>query len=304
MAGIRKRAAPGLVLAPEDQSLPAGKLAQARGWDIAPIQEHQFPDGESRITLPAAPASHILVYCSLDRPDRRLLPLLLALQGLRAAGVAWLGLVAPYLCYMRQDKAFNPGEVISQRVIGSLLSDPIDAIVTVDPHLHRVASLSEVFPSIDARTLTAAPLFADWIAAHAETALLIGPDAESRQWVEAIAGHCGSPSAVAEKIRRGDRSVEVRLPEVSLQGRHCVLVDDVASTGHTLLEAVRGLRERGAGPIDILVTHALFVGSAEQQLREAGAARIVSTDAILHPTNALSLAPLLAEALRDLTALR
>jgi ribose-phosphate pyrophosphokinase len=287
-----------LLLSAVDYAGPGQALAQALEVDHAVIQEHRFPDGESRVTLPSTIPGRVFVYCSLDNPNERLVPLLLALHGLRDAGARWIGLIAPYLAYMRQDAAFNPGEVVSQRVVAALLAAPVDALWTVDPHLHRVSSLEAVFPGIRAQALSAAPMIADWVTASARDALLIGPDRESEQWVGGIASRCNRPWAVAEKTRLGDRDVRVRLPELPIAGNRCVLIDDVASSGRTLAVATRALQEAGATSVDVVVTHALFAGDAESVLRLAGVNRLVSTDSIRHASNALPLAPLLADHIR------
>jgi ribose-phosphate pyrophosphokinase len=135
---------------------PDRSLPRRWGGSRDPDQEHRFPDGESLVTLPSTIPGRVFVYCSLDNPNERLVPLLLALHGLRDAGARWIGLIAPYLAYMRQDAAFNPGEVVSQRVVAALLAAPVDALWTVDPHLHRVSSLDVIFPRIRAQALTAA----------------------------------------------------------------------------------------------------------------------------------------------------
>lgn len=287
-----------LILSASDYAGPGQDLAQALGAKHATLEEHRFPDGESLVTLPQAIPGRVYVYCSLDHPNERLVPLLLALHGLRDAGARWIGLIAPYLAYMRQDAAFKPGEVVSQRVVAALLEAPVDALWTVDPHLHRVSSLDIIFPRIRAQTLTAAPLIAEWVTANARDALLIGPDRESEQWVGGIARRCNRPWAVAEKTRLGDRDVRICLPELAVNGKPCVLIDDVASSGRTLAVATRALREAGATAVDVVVTHALFAGDAEAVLRQAGVNRLVSTDSIRHASNALPLASLLADDIR------
>ena len=284
-----------VLLAPSDYAAPGRELADALGAGYAPLGEHRFPDGESLITLPSAIREHVFVYSSLDRPNERLLPLLLTLHGLRDAGARWIGLICPYLAYMRQDAAFNPGEVISQQIISRLLAAPIDALWTVDPHLHRVRSLNTVFPDISAVAMTAAPLLADWIAAEAGEAVLLGPDLESEQWVSSIAARCQRPWGVATKTRLGDREVEIQLPDVPVDGKPCVLIDDVASTGRTLAAATQQLLAAGATQVDVLVTHAMLVGDAEETLRQAGVGQLISTDSITHTSNRLPLAPLLGE---------
>lgn len=283
-----------MLLAAADYATAGTALARALEVDVAVLKEHRFPDGESLVTLPPTVPGRIIVYCSLDHPNERLVPLLLALHGLRDAGAQWIGLIVPYLAYMRQDKAFNPGEVISQRIVSRLLAAAVDALWTVDPHLHRVPSLEAVFPNISARALTAAPLIADWVSANARDALLLGPDQESAQWVGGIAERCHRPWGVATKTRHGDRDVEIALPDLDVAGQHCVLIDDVASSGRTLAVATRQLLDAGATAVDVLVTHALFAGDAEETLRGAGVSRIVSTGSITHHSNALDLTPLFA----------
>jgi len=105
----------------------------------------------------------------------------------------------------------------------------------------------------------------------------------------------------SNKIRRGDRDVQLTFPEPArVAGRPIVLIDDICSSGETLVAAIRQLQSFGAVGIDVVVTHALFDAEAELRLRKAGARRIYSSDSCPHPTNAASLAPPLAQALKDL----
>ena len=280
-------------------SRQAADLARVLGVRCDTVEVHHFPDGESRVRLAEKVAGRAVLFCTLDRPNARLVELLLAAAAARERGAAHLTLVAPYLCYMRQDKAFRPGEVVSQRVIGRFLAGLFDRVVTVDPHLHRVATLGEAVPARDAVCLSAAPLIGRFLAARGGRPLLLGPDEESAQWVSAAAAAGGLDFAVGRKERLGDREVRVRLPEVPCAGRAVVLVDDVAATGRSLAETARQVLERGARSVAVLVTHPVFAGDAEAQLRSAGAGPLWSTDSISHPTNVISLAPLLADALRD-----
>jgi ribose-phosphate pyrophosphokinase len=127
--------------------------------------------------------------------------------------------------------------------------------------------------------------------------LLVGPDSESRQWVGEAARIAGLDFTVAHKVRRGDRSVHIALPERDYAGLEIALVDDVASSGRTLAGAARALREAGAARVDVLVTHALFAGDAMEALHDAGVSSVWSSDSIRHPSNAFSLAPALAAAI-------
>jgi ribose-phosphate pyrophosphokinase len=285
-----------MVLGFEDSDKQAAGLAAALGKPHECIDVHCFPDGESRVRLPTPLPEQVVLFRSLHYPNQKLMEVMLAAESARTLGAREVTLVAPYLCYMRQDKAFHPGEAVSQRIVGRFLAGLFDALVTVDPHLHRVHDLAEAVPVKRAISLSAAPAMGQFLAARKAQALLVGPDRESEQWVSTVAEGAGLAYVVANKTRRGDRDVEVRLPQRDYAGLHAVLVDDLASTGRTLAGAARGLFEAGAARVDVLVTHALFVGDALETLLAAGVSEVWSSDSIPHVSNAFVLAPDLAEA--------
>jgi ribose-phosphate pyrophosphokinase len=279
-----------------ESELQAKALAEALHDPFELIDVHHFPDGETRLRLPGGLSDRLVLYRSLDRPNDKLIELLLAAKSAREQGAEHLTLVAPYLCYMRQDTAFQSGEAVSQRIIGDFLASMFDAVVTVDPHLHRIKTLAEAVPVRRAVSVSAAPAMGAFLAARSARPLLVGPDQESEQWVQVAARIASLEYVVARKTRLGDRSVKIRLPERDYRGLDIVLVDDMASTGHTLAVAARSLREAGARRVDVLVTHALFVDDAFEMLTEAGISEIWSSDSVAHSSNAFVLTPLLAEA--------
>lgn len=289
-----------LLLYFDDEQAPALRLAQACGLRAACVERHRFPDEELRLRLPVdaqgqMPAQ-LVIYRSLDRPNDKLIELMLVSRQARALGCEQILLVAPYLAYMRQDMAFHPGEVISQRVIGSFLSELVDGLITVDPHLHRISALSEAVTAPYAVSLSGAPMLAQLIARQHEHPMLMGPDAESAQWIAAAAAACGFDHGVCTKVRHGDHDVRITLPQVPVQGRNVVLLDDVASSGRTLAEATRLLIAAGAQSVDVAVTHALFAADAIDVIQQAGVQHIWSTDCIVHASNAIYMAPTLATA--------
>lgn len=291
---------PGSLLCFEDEQPIARRAADASGLSLAVIERHRFPDGEMRLRLPAALPARVVIWRGLHQPNEKLVELLLAARTARQLGAMHLTLVTPYLAYMRQDIAFNPGEAVSQRIVGAFLADLFDAVITVDPHLHRVTSLQEAIPVPDAIVLSGAPLLADLIATQRPQVLLIGPDEESHQWVAQAAARHGWAHGVCRKTRHGDRQVDIELPDLAVAGREVVLMDDVASSGHTVARATRLLKAAGAASVDVAVTHALFADGAVELLRQAGVGQVWSTDAIPHASNAVSIVPAVVDALRAL----
>lgn len=287
------------------QCLPSSAADAARLaalLDVAKhvIDVHRFPDGELRVTVgPVAPTA--IVYASLDQPNDKLLTLLFAAEALRRGGAKRLVLLAPYFCYMRQDAAFHEGEAISQKVIGRLIADAFDRVITVDAHLHRTSKIEDVFTGIEADDLSAMPAIADFLAAQGLAAgtLVVGPDAESEPWVRDLARRLTADHAVARKLRHGDRAVEMTFADPAVfKGRPVVLVDDIVSSGGTLIACTKALRAAGATSVDAVITHALFPPDMIMAFRASGLSSIRSTHSVPHPTNAIVLDAMLAEALR------
>ncbi len=277
----------------------AAAIAARLGLARDDIDVHAFPDGELRVTVAPAGATTI-VHASLDRPNDKLIALLFAAEALRRGGARRLVLVAPYLCYMRQDMAFRAGEAISQRAIGALIASRFDRLVTVDPHLHRARDLGEVFGGIETDHLSAMPVMAAKLRAEGvdPRAIIAGPDQESAPWVRQLADPLGLPFIVARKTRSGDRSVAVEFADLSgLKDRPVILVDDLVSSGGTLIACAMALARGGVRSIDVLVTHALFPESAMADFAAAGIRSVRSTTSVPHPTNAIALDELIAAAL-------
>jgi ribose-phosphate pyrophosphokinase len=285
------------LLALPGQAALASALRAALAVPDIPLALREFPDGESHVRIEAdVSGRHVAVLCTLHEPNPRFLPLAFITDTLRELGAASVGLVAPYLAYMRQDARFEPGEAITSTSFARLVSRQFDWLVTVDPHLHRWRALADIY-SIPAVALQAAPLLAAWIRANVGDAVLIGPDEESEQWVSTVAASADCPWRVLKKQRRGDRDVSVSaLPAGELSGRTPVLVDDIISSGQTMAQTVRQCRAVGSAPPVCMGVHGIFAPDALEALQQAGAGRIVTTNSIAHPSNAIDLAPLLAVA--------
>ena len=297
-----------MLLGFEEYDTQARRLAATLGLPYAIVDVHHFPDGECKIALPERLPAHVVFCRSLDRPNDKLIQLLLAASTARQLGALRLTLVTPYLCYMRQDKAFAPGEAVSQPVIGRFLARLFDDVITVDPHLHRTHDLADAVPAVNAIALSATAAMREFLHSHYRAhlenygdAILLGPDSESEQWVRSLAEADGRSHGIARKQRLGDRKILITLPDLDLMAHAVVLVDDVISSGETIAITSQACLKRGAKSVDVLVTHPLFAEGAIERLREAGIGEVWSTDSIPHPSNCIALTNLLADAVRRIT---
>lgn len=287
---------------PEQEELAHG-LAARLPASLGRLETRSFPDGESYVRIDSpVDGCDAVIACGLDHPNSKIVPLLLLASALKEAGARRVVLAAPYLAYMRQDRAFRFGEAVSARVFARLLSSYFDGVVTVDPHLHRIHNLNELFV-VGALAVAAAPALAEWILKNVGTPALVGPDSESEQWVSDVAGRVNCPYVVLEKIRRGDRDVEISLPNSeSLHGRSPVLIDDIVSTARTMIAATRHILQLGLPAPVCVGVHAVFSGDAFEELTGAGAGRIVTCNTVRHSSNAIDIRPLMAAAIADMLA--
>jgi ribose-phosphate pyrophosphokinase len=280
----------------------ADNLATRLGAAYGVLDHRRFPDGETYLRIAGDVSGQaVAVVAELKDPDPQIPGLLFLADALRDLGALKVSLVAPYLPYMRQDSRFRPGEAVTSRSFARLVSRAYDCLVTVDPHLHRFRSLRAVY-DIPAHVVASAPAVAQWVRASVERPAVVGPDAESGQWVAEVARLVGCPFAVLRKQRHGDFDVDLSAPELAaLRGRTPVLLDDIVSSGQSMAGAVRLLRGEGFEPPVCVGVHALFCGDAESVLGEAGAARVVTCNTVAHPSNAIDVTPLLAAAVRAMS---
>jgi ribose-phosphate pyrophosphokinase len=168
--------------------------------------------------------------------------------------------------------------------------------------LHRTAKIELVFPGIEADNLSAMPAIANTLAKTGvdPATVVIGPDSESEPWVSDLARRLHLQHTVALKMRHGDRSVQIDFADPGLlSGRPALLVDDIVSSGATLMVAAKALKAAGTTGIDAIVTHALFPPEMVAAFGDAGIRSVRSTDSVPHPTNAIALNEILAAALRS-----
>lgn len=274
---------------PDNGSLTAS-LSTDPDFAAGEMELRRFPDGESFVRIISdVKNKRAVILCTLDRPDNKLLPLYFVTRTLKELGASRVELLAPYLAYMRQDKRFHAGEAITSDAFAALISGFVDTLFTVDPHLHRHRNLSEIY-SIPTKVIRAAPHISQWIRKNIKRPLLIGPDEESRQWVEDVASNAGAPFEILRKVRRGDHEVEVSLPHVDNYRNHTpVLVDDIISTARTMIETIGHLKRLKMKRAVCIGVHAVFADGAYEDLVASGAEKIITCNTIPHKSNVIDL---------------
>lgn len=289
-----------IVISVFDQHPLVAPIAQQLGVDVGKITVRNFPDEETYVKFenPIKEKS-IIIIDSLERPNSKILPLLFIAKTAKQMGVSRIGLCAPYLAYMRQDKQFKLGEGITSEYFAELLSNYFDWLVTVDPHLHRHHNLNEIY-SIPNTIIHAAPNISQWIGKKIKNPVLIGPDSESEQWVKVVADGANAPYLILEKLRHGDRSVEVSIPAIEPYQDHTpVLIDDIISTAQTMIETIHHLKAANMKAPVCIGVHAVFAGNAYQDLLEVGVKQVVTCNTIAHPSNCIDLSTAVLDGIRQ-----
>lgn len=276
-------------------------VAQNLAFDIAKVTYREFPDEEVYIRLhDVLEDRDVIILDSLDRTNNKFLPLLFVAKTAKELGARRLGLCATYLPYMRQDKLFNPGEGVTSKYFAEILSRNFDWLITMDPHLHRRHNLSEIY-TIPSNVLHAAPIISSWIKLNVNNPILIGPDGESEQWVAAIAKAAHVPYLILEKIRHGDTDVEISLLDSQPYLNHTpVLVDDIISTAHTMLETIIQLKAAKMKPAICIGVHAIFANGAYAALQQAGVGSIVTCNSVPHASNQIDITDTICNGIQQL----
>lgn len=284
----------------------AEKIAKKLGIDLSAIEIHVFPDGEKRIRLldKVVGESCIVVQPTSPNPDGNYMELFFIVDALKRSGASSVTAVIPYLGYQRQDHVFRDGEAVSLEVIATLLKwGGVDKIIAFDLHSIKIP---EIF-KIKLNHLSALPLFAQEIKKIGNNTVLISPDMGGVRRIKILSKMLSNmPYAVIEKNR------DLATGEVTMSGvtgnikENAIIVDDMISTGNTIIKAANLLGNRGAKNIYVFATHAVFSEKAPGILQESGIKKVYVTDTIFVPESKrfpkleiLSVSKLIAEQLTD-----
>lgn len=289
-----------IILGPSSREL-SKEIAELSGFGKVPVVSRVFPDGESYVRLESSVRDeHVAIVHTTSKPqDSNLMQLAFMANAAKRNGAKKVTAIVPYLAYARQDKIFLEGENISIETIAAMLKAAgIDQLITVNIHA-ETALANFPFP---AKTLTAIPLLAEYfIKKGFKKAFALAPDKGAmyiaQQAQQILVGEAGS----LEKHRdRHTGETTQTAAHLNIKGKAVIILDDIISTGGTIVGAAKILREKGATRIYAACVHGLLVGDAEKRILDSGVEEIVATDSIPSKNSKVTLAPLLSEALKAL----
>jgi ribose-phosphate pyrophosphokinase len=288
----------------------ASKVSRELGREPGKIEVKKFPDGERYVRVhDDVKGQNVTVIQSLyHTPDEKIFETLLLVDTLRDLGAKTITVVAPYLAYARQDARFYPGEAVTSMSVARFLeSAGATNFLTIDCHLHRMGDVSKVF-NIPAWNLSAMPLLGKYALRNLKPKdpVVIAPDEEAQQWAATVAKELNADHVAFKKVRvrkEGETSSKVAVDTggVKLKGRDAIFADDIISTGGTIAAGAKACRKNGAKRIFALCTHPVLADGAIERVKSAGVLKIIGTDTIPSPVSKVSVAPVIASALKDLS---
>jgi ribose-phosphate pyrophosphokinase len=258
-----------------------------------------FFDGESKLRIPSVNNKDCIIVQSLyPPPDRHIIQLLMIIHKCKKDHASKITVIIPYMAYARQDKAFLDGEIISIAVLAQVIENfGVDEVITVD--IHKEVSLS--YFSIKIKNISAIPLLADYIKNNVtlEKSFIISPDAGGIKRAEKFAQLLELPILCLKK-KRDRKTGFVSIDEnigMKVDGMNAILIDDMISTGGSIVKACEVLKKQKIGNIIVFCTHAILVDNAFDKIINSGVKEIISTNSIPSICSKVDLSLILSDAL-------
>lgn len=271
-----------------------GKLLEAK---VVPLDFKRFPDGEAYIRIDGdVQGEHVAVVQSTFPTDPHLIELFLLLDTVKELDASKITAIVPYLAYARQDKRFRPGEAISIKTIINLIENiGVDELYTVNIHEEAVLSGFKM-PIIN---LSAMNVIGDYLKNYdLKDPYVVSPDQGAEFLAKEVAETLRADfSCIFKKRDRITGEIETEVVELDVKGRDTVIVDDIISTGGTIVNAAKMLKSQGASRVFVGTTHALLIQNARTRIMQAKVDEIIGTDTVLSEVSKISVAPLIANAL-------
>ncbi|MDX1534804.1 MAG: ribose-phosphate diphosphokinase [Thermoplasmata archaeon] len=269
----------------------AKELARILAADLLVAEVRAFADGELHVRVPEGLSGEEVALVQTTYPNEKLLELFLLQDAVEDAAPARVSVVVPYFGYGRQDKQFHPGEAVSSRAVAKRLEVGADALLTVDVHNERVMDYFD----IPALNITGMPALARRFK-EMEVEMVLAPDENAARHAETVGDLIDLPWDYLKKERLDSWTVKTEGKALAVKDRKVAIVDDMVSTGGTMVSAARIVQEQGSRGVVAGCVHGLFVGGARERLKAFD--EVVATDTVSSDYSAVSVAPEVAEGLK------
>ena len=253
----------------------------------------RFPDGECYTRIDHKELDDDVVIVQNTYPDGNMIEMFLLQDAVRRLGAKTITLVIPYFGYARQDRAFKPGEPESARVVAEHLDMVCDRVITVDIHKEDVLRYFKC-PGED---LKAAGAIAEYFM-DKNIDLVLSPDIGAIGRAKSVAEKMGLKSDHLTKVRLSGSEVKISPANMDCAGKNILIVDDMISTGGTIIAAVHALREAGASGVSVACTHGVFVDNAVERLTGSSLDTLLCCNTLENELSHISVAPIIADALK------
>jgi ribose-phosphate pyrophosphokinase len=278
-------------------------IARHLDAELVPVHLKIFPDGESKIKVRKVEKNHCIIVQSTYPPtDRHLLQALMMLERCSKDGSANVWAVMPYMAYSRQDREFLDGEVVSAALVAKLVENVgTKKLITVD--VHSPDSLS--YYTIDTQNISAVGLLAEYAAGKIKpnAPIVVSPDLGGTKRAAEFAKILGTDMIALTKSRDKDTAqvfIEEKELDSNVVGRDLILLDDMISTGESIVESCKFLKKYKPNKIYAMCTHALLIGDAMTRINSAGVDEIISTNSIPGISAKVDLAQLISAQLKTI----
>ncbi len=273
-----------LILTPSSPML-GKRVAEILGLKLAKTHFKKFPDGELYVRVESEGSNHLVISSINSSNDIILINLIFdALKG-------DIFLIVPYMGYARQDREFLEGEAVSIRAIAKMLEERVEGILTVNIHSEKAKEKFKKLFDLDAM-----PLIGEHF--RGKDVVMISPDKGSAERVKVAASIANAEWDWLEKKRIDAQTVEISPKNVEVNGKTVLIVDDIISTGGTVVEAAKKLYELGAKRVECACVHAVLADFAAVKLFSSGIEDIVATDTIERIFSKISVAKIIADHVR------
>ncbi|MHA1404544.1 MAG: ribose-phosphate diphosphokinase [Candidatus Helarchaeota archaeon] len=280
------------------------KVARSLNCTLIQTTVKKFPDGETYVKINGDLSNEQVVLIQTISPpqDEHLLELFLLIEAITNLKPKELIVVLPYFAYGRQDKRFLEGEALSSKIIAEIIEQiggtTLSRVYTFDIHSPRILKF---FKNARAESLSALPLFADYFREKdVKDIIVLAPDEGALDRAKFLAKELNATFSHLEKSRdRVTGEITVKVKNLSVSGKSVIIIDDIISTGGTMIKAIEIIKSQGGKDIYVACTHPLLIKDAKYRIFNAGAREIVGTDSIPSECSQISLATEIARVLRQ-----